>query len=182
MDRKQRKWGVLAVTGSLSGLAALFLFRSIPIAAGSATAVILMIIIIKHLALAAMVGSPLFGLFQGIKPKLREHCPWRPAALMFKLIPWIPWCFDIGLRRDVKVDWVEVELPCDEENDGSDPHGPAGPSSQWLRQNPTQHRILAFSEQPPVGLDPIRFLIWPRAQRSFVRQLEYLNTGPASAS
>jgi hypothetical protein len=55
-----------------------FLFRSIPIAAGSATVVILMIIVIKHLALAAIIGSPLFGLFQSIKPKLREHCPWRP--------------------------------------------------------------------------------------------------------
>jgi hypothetical protein len=78
MDHKQRKRAVLAVTGSLSGLAALFLFRSIPIAAGSATAVILMIIVFKHLALAAIVGSPLFGVFQSIKPKLREHCPWRP--------------------------------------------------------------------------------------------------------
>jgi hypothetical protein len=78
MDRKQRKWAVLAVTGSLSGLAALFFFRSIPIAAGSATAVILMAIVIKHLALAAIIGSPLFGAFQSFKPKLREHCPWRP--------------------------------------------------------------------------------------------------------
>jgi hypothetical protein len=78
MDRKQRKWGVLAATGSLSGLAALILFRSIPIAAGSATAVIVMIIVIKHLALAAIVGSPLLAAFQSLKPKLREHCPWHP--------------------------------------------------------------------------------------------------------
>jgi hypothetical protein len=80
MDRKQRKWAILAVTGSVSGLAMLFLFRSIPIAAGSATAVMLTIIIIKHLALAAIIGSPLFGIFQSIKPKLREHCPWRPRS------------------------------------------------------------------------------------------------------
>jgi hypothetical protein len=78
MHSKQRKWAILAAIGSLSGLATLFLFRSIPIAAGSATAFILMIIVIKHLAIAAIIGSPLIGVFQSIKSSLREHCPWRP--------------------------------------------------------------------------------------------------------
>jgi hypothetical protein len=78
MDRNHRKWAVLAVAGSLSGLATLLLFGSIPLAAGSATAVVLAILAIKHLALAAMIGSPLLGLFRSIQPKLREHCPWRP--------------------------------------------------------------------------------------------------------
>lgn len=80
MNRRQRKWAVLAAGGSLSGLAVLFLFKSIPIAAGSATAVILMIIVIKHLALAAIIGSPMFSAFQSIKPKLREYCPLRPRS------------------------------------------------------------------------------------------------------
>jgi hypothetical protein len=69
------KWTMLALAGSLTGLAMLLLFRSIPIAAGSATAIIVAIIVVKHVALAIIVGSPLAALFQSIKPKIREHCP-----------------------------------------------------------------------------------------------------------
>jgi formate hydrogenlyase subunit 4 len=72
---RRRKWAVLAISGSISGVAMLLLFRSIPIAAGTGTAVILAMIVLKHLALAIIVGSPLAALFQNIKPKLRSHCP-----------------------------------------------------------------------------------------------------------
>jgi hypothetical protein len=78
MEQRQRKWIVLSAVGTLSGLATLLIFRSIPLAAGSATALVVMVIAIKHLALAAILGSPAFGVFQSIKPKLREYCPWPP--------------------------------------------------------------------------------------------------------
>jgi hypothetical protein len=75
VNSRQRKWAILGAAGTTSGLAMLLLFRSIPIAAETATAVILAIIVLKHLALAVIVGSPLAVLFQNIKPKLRSHCP-----------------------------------------------------------------------------------------------------------
>jgi hypothetical protein len=75
MSSRQRKWVILAVAGSISGVAMLLLSRSIPVAAGTATGIILAIIVLKHLALAVIVGSPLAALFQNIKPKLRSHCP-----------------------------------------------------------------------------------------------------------
>ncbi|MGA9308524.1 MAG: hypothetical protein WBW31_24220 [Candidatus Sulfotelmatobacter sp.] len=56
-------------------MAVLLLVRSIPIAAGTATAVIVGIIILKHLALAIIVGSPLTAVLQSIKPKMRSYCP-----------------------------------------------------------------------------------------------------------
>jgi hypothetical protein len=75
MKGSWRKWTTLALVGSLTGLAILLLFRSIPIAAGSATAIIVAIIVVKHVALAIIVGSPLAAAFQSLKPKIREHCP-----------------------------------------------------------------------------------------------------------
>lgn len=75
MKSRQRKWAILASAGSIVGLAMLLLFRSIPIAAGTATAVIVAIVILKHLALAIIVGSPLTAVFKSIKPKIRSHCP-----------------------------------------------------------------------------------------------------------
>jgi hypothetical protein len=75
MKSRQRKWAMLAAAGSIAGMAMLLLFRSIPIAAGSATAVVVGIIILKHLALAIIVGSPLTAVFQSIKPKIRSYCP-----------------------------------------------------------------------------------------------------------
>jgi hypothetical protein len=55
-------------------------FCSNPLAAGTATAVIVGIIVIKHVALAMIVGSPLAALLQSLKPKIRAQCPfakWR---------------------------------------------------------------------------------------------------------
>jgi formate hydrogenlyase subunit 4 len=75
MNRKQRKWALLAMAGSITGMAMLLFFRSIPLAAGTATAIIAGIIVIKHVALAMIVGSPLAALFQSLKPKIRAHCP-----------------------------------------------------------------------------------------------------------
>lgn len=75
MNRRQQKWAILAVAGICAGMAMLLLFRSIPVAAGTATGVIVGTIILKHLALAIIVGSPLAAAFQGIKPKIRSYCP-----------------------------------------------------------------------------------------------------------
>jgi formate hydrogenlyase subunit 4 len=75
MNRKRRKWAILAMAGSITGMAMLMFFRSIPLAAGTATAVIVGIIVIKHVALAMIVGSPLAALFQSLKPKIRAQCP-----------------------------------------------------------------------------------------------------------
>jgi hypothetical protein len=75
MNARQRKWTILAAAGCITGIAMLLLFRSVPIAAGSATGVIVAIVILKHLALALIVGSPLAAAFQDIKPKIRAHCP-----------------------------------------------------------------------------------------------------------
>jgi formate hydrogenlyase subunit 4 len=69
------KWAILAVAGSITGMAMLLFFSSIPLAAGTATAVIVGIIVIKHVALAMIVGSPLAALFQRLKPKIRAQCP-----------------------------------------------------------------------------------------------------------
>jgi hypothetical protein len=79
MKGKQRKWMILATAGSITGVAMLFLFRSIPIAAGTASGVIVAIIILKHLALTIIVGSPLTAIFQSIKPKIRSHCPFAKS-------------------------------------------------------------------------------------------------------
>lgn len=75
MKNRQRKWAILAAAGSIAGVAMLLLFRSIPVAAGTATAVIVAIVILKHLALAIIVGSPLTAAFKSIKPKIRSYCP-----------------------------------------------------------------------------------------------------------
>jgi formate hydrogenlyase subunit 4 len=79
MNSRQRKWAILATAGSISGIVMLLLFRSIPTAAGTATAAIPAMIVLKHLALAAIVGSPLAALFQSIKPKLRSRCPFAKS-------------------------------------------------------------------------------------------------------
>lgn len=75
MNKRQKKWMVLAAAGSMAGIAMLLLFRSIPVAAGTATVVIVGIILLKHLALAIIIGSPLTAVFQSIKPKIRSWCP-----------------------------------------------------------------------------------------------------------
>ena len=72
-----RKWLVLGATGFASGALILLLFRSIPMAAGTAATVIVAIIALKHLALFIAVGSPVAALFQSVKPRLRAHCPFR---------------------------------------------------------------------------------------------------------
>jgi formate hydrogenlyase subunit 4 len=75
MKSRQQKWAILAAAGSISGILMLLLFRSIPMAAGTAAGVIVTMIVIKHVALAMIVGSPLAAIFKSIKPKLRSHCP-----------------------------------------------------------------------------------------------------------
>ena len=76
MDRRwrNRKWFVLGITGLVSGLAMLLLFRSIPMAAGTAATVMVAVIALKHLALFIAVSSPMAALFQSLKPRLREMC------------------------------------------------------------------------------------------------------------
>jgi hypothetical protein len=75
MNRGQWKGAVIAAAGALTGIAVLLLFRSIPIAAGTATGVIVAILVLKHLALIIMVGLPLTAFLQKIRPKIRSHCP-----------------------------------------------------------------------------------------------------------
>jgi hypothetical protein len=79
MSNRQRKWAILAIAGSSSGIVMLLFFRSIPIAAGTATGIIVALIVLKHLALAMIVGSPLAAIFKRIKPNLRAHCPFAKS-------------------------------------------------------------------------------------------------------
>jgi hypothetical protein len=76
MDRRgrNRKWFVLGITSLVSGVAMLLLFRSIPMAAGTAATVMVAVIALKHLALFIAVSSPMAALFQSLKPRLREMC------------------------------------------------------------------------------------------------------------
>jgi uncharacterized membrane protein YjjP (DUF1212 family) len=74
-DRRRRKWVVLGIVGLISGLFMLYFFRSIPIASTTAAAAVIVVIVLKHLALAIAVGSPLAAFFKSIKPTLRDYCP-----------------------------------------------------------------------------------------------------------
>jgi hypothetical protein len=75
MKSRRWKWVSLAAAGSITGSAILYVFRSIPIAAGTASAMIVAVIILKHLALALVVGSPLTAILQNLKSNIRPHCP-----------------------------------------------------------------------------------------------------------
>jgi hypothetical protein len=79
MNTRQRKWTILAAAGSIAGIAMLLLFRSVPVAAGTATGVIVAMIVLKHIALALIFASPLAAAFQNIKPKIRSLCPFAKA-------------------------------------------------------------------------------------------------------
>lgn len=79
MKSGQRKSATLAAAGSLAGMAMLLVFRSVPIAAGTATAVIVAVMILKHLALAIVVGYSLPAMFRSIKPKIRSYCPFAKS-------------------------------------------------------------------------------------------------------
>ena len=78
MDERQRKrtrkWLLLGAAGLVSGVAMLLLFKSVPMASGTAAAVVVSMIVLKHVALFLAVGSPLAALLQSFKPKLREIC------------------------------------------------------------------------------------------------------------
>jgi hypothetical protein len=78
MDRRLRKWVVLGVAGLAGGLLTLWLLRSIPMAAGTTVFIMAAVVILKHLALAVAIGSPLAAFFQGGRAKIREHCPFKP--------------------------------------------------------------------------------------------------------
>jgi hypothetical protein len=68
----------MGATGLAAGLLTLAVFRSIPMASGTAAAAVVALIAAKHLALAIAAGSPLAALFQILKPKVRPYCPWEP--------------------------------------------------------------------------------------------------------
>jgi hypothetical protein len=74
MNKRNRKWLILGIAGSASGLLMLLLFRSLPMASGTAAATILAIIALKHLALFIAVGSPMAAFTQTIRPHLRAFC------------------------------------------------------------------------------------------------------------
>ncbi len=65
---------VLGIAGFLGGATMLAVFRSIPMASGSAAATILALIALKHLALFIAVSSPAAAFWQSMKPRLREWC------------------------------------------------------------------------------------------------------------
>jgi hypothetical protein len=77
-NRRTHKWLILGIAGLASGLLTLFVFRSIPMASGTAAIAVVALIAAKHLALAAAVGSPLAALFQIVKSHVRPYCPWAP--------------------------------------------------------------------------------------------------------
>jgi hypothetical protein len=76
--RRIRKWLILGITGLASGLFTLFVFRSIPMASGTAAIAVVSLIAAKHLALFIAAGSPLAAVFHILKPRVRAYCPWAP--------------------------------------------------------------------------------------------------------
>jgi len=76
--RDTHKWLLLGIAGLASGLLALLLFRSIPMASGTAAAAFVSLMVAKHVALAVAAGSPLAAFFQILKTKVRPYCPWAP--------------------------------------------------------------------------------------------------------
>jgi hypothetical protein len=68
----------MGASSLLTGLLTLLLFRSIPMASGTAAIAVVSLIAAKHLALFVAAGSPLAALLQMLKPKLRPYCPWAP--------------------------------------------------------------------------------------------------------
>jgi hypothetical protein len=79
MKRNQiRKWLIMGTLGCAAGGASLLLLKSLPIASGTAISTIILIVVLKHLALALMAVSPLAALFQTLKPAIRRYCPWPP--------------------------------------------------------------------------------------------------------
>jgi hypothetical protein len=76
--RRMRKWLILGIAGSLSGVLMLVLFRSIPIASSSVALTVVAIVALKHLALFVALSSPVAAFFQWVKPTVQARCPWRP--------------------------------------------------------------------------------------------------------
>ncbi len=69
---------LLGAAGLVSGIVMLLIFRSIPVASGSAAAIILTLLVLKHLALFLAVSSPAAALWSSMRSKLPAHCPLRP--------------------------------------------------------------------------------------------------------
>jgi hypothetical protein len=76
--KRNRKWLILGGVGSISAFIVLLIFRSIPMASGTAALTVITIIGLKHLVLFIAVSSPAVALFQSVKPKLQTYCPWAP--------------------------------------------------------------------------------------------------------
>jgi len=76
--RPTHKWLLVGIAGLASGLLALLLFRSIPMASGTAAVAFVSLMVAKHLALAVAAGSPLAALFEIFKSNARPYCPWAP--------------------------------------------------------------------------------------------------------
>jgi hypothetical protein len=77
--RQIRKWAIMGATGLVTGILSLALFRSLPMASGTAAVAVVSLIAAKHLALAVAAGSPLAALFRILQPKVRPYCPWAPG-------------------------------------------------------------------------------------------------------
>ncbi|MGD0193060.1 MAG: hypothetical protein ABSD74_20175 [Rhizomicrobium sp.] len=80
IDRRWRKWLIMGLVGSASGAVTLFVFRSIPMASGTAMLAVIALVAAKHVALAIAVGSPLAALLQSIRPAIERYCPFAPGS------------------------------------------------------------------------------------------------------
>jgi len=56
----------------------MFVVRSVPMASGTAAAIVIMLIVVKHVGLLVAVGSPLAALSQFARPRLRALCGMPP--------------------------------------------------------------------------------------------------------
>ena len=76
--RRTKKWLILGLAGLASGTVTLLVVRSVPMAAGTATAIVVSLIVLKHLGLLVAVASPFAAMMQIVRPRLRALCGQPP--------------------------------------------------------------------------------------------------------
>jgi hypothetical protein len=72
--QRNRKWLVLGTVGFVTGTATMLVVRSIPMAAGTAAAIVVALVVLKHVGLFIAIGSPLTALMQFARPRLLALC------------------------------------------------------------------------------------------------------------
>jgi hypothetical protein len=76
--KRHHNWLIVGIAAGAIGLLMMFTFRSIPMAFGAGVAMTVAIIVLKHLALAVVIGAPMLAFPRSIKTTLRAYCPWAP--------------------------------------------------------------------------------------------------------